>query len=823
MKLKHVLFSSLFLSAALVACTNDEFEEMQAPAVDTAEAISLGEGFTISGAKVAMNPATKSFFEEGANGIEFNWEEDDILGAAWFNAIKEDGIGLDGYVRNGYTKPANSDGNFAWNVDFHLDRFVGEDQGSAYFTANTNVSAGAFVMYSPWDENISAEFSAIPVELKFPYTVNLAEGHEYDAVNENMFSYGVAAFVPGGRQTDKFSLNQVPVLYGLQLGIDRLKLVDLDNMHTIDRIVIEAYDASGNTVLTTKGEVTPPTEEVTARKYNDYIDFIANNDNDWSENPLPKAKYTGIETAKVGHYTIALDNSNQEKYQISTLKDQLTDRIIFSSLPIMGEATKLVVKVITDKGITLVKTFDANAKDAAEKALALETLASFNKAQEEGALVTLKVRVDSQSDDNIVYTPGQFQEQWDVAIAANTPKTITVADPVILEDITLECTNPQADVTIKLDESQVAAALSLKAINVERGKVTIECPVNVSGNINSSANLDIQGAVTAKDIILNGNSNTMMVAAMNKLEVRESGKVTLVLPTNRYAAANIGAIEVYQSGQLTVSKGMMNGPVKVYNNGVFTINGNVTNLKSFEGKVKTGDDGKFINAEGATATLAAGSNAVVNNQAGGIMYLNGGVKAGSENSGNIYVLSGELDVANLAQTTTGITTIEKSAKVQGTNTTMKGWVVIKDMASRKTLNIGSNNNILAYRVESADDFEQKSGISNYFLFADVKMKGMWNYGDLYIFTDQTIEDNFNTDKEVYVRGDIKFSVVDPEKPKTFTLTGYGKLEVDGKLYLNEGVNLATQGNDAYIEKNSYTRISAYNWNSQVVANNPNVK
>lgn len=822
MKLKHVLFSSLFLSAALVACTNDEFEEMQAPAVDTADAISLGEGFTISGAKVAMNPATKSFFEEGANGIEFNWEEDDILGAAWFNAIKEGGI-QNGYVREGYTKAANSDGNFAWNVDFHLDRFVGEDQGSAYFTAYTNVSAGAFVMYSPWDENISAEFGAIPVELKFPYTVNLAEGHEYDAVNENMFSYGVAAFVPGGRQTDKFSLNQVPVLYGLQLGIDRLKLVDLDNMHTIDRIVIEAYDASGNTVLTTKGEVTPPTEEVTARKYNDYIDFIANNDNDWSENPLPKAKYTGIGTAKVGHYTIALDNSNQEKYQISTLKDQLTDRIIFSSLPIMGEATKLVVKVITDKGITLVKTFDANAKDAAEKALALETLASFNKAQEEGALVTLKVRVDSQSDDNIVYTPGQFQEQWDVAIAANTPKTITVADPVILEDITLECTNPQADVTIKLDESQVAAALSLKAINVERGKVTIECPVNVSGNINSSANLDIKGAVTAKDIILNGNSNTMTVAAMNKLEVRESGKVTLVLPTDRYAAGNIGTIEVYQSGQLTVSEGMMNGPVKVYNNGVFTINGNVTNLKSFEGKVTTGNNtnGRFINAEGATATLATGSNAVVQNQVGGTMYLNGGVKAGSVNAGKIFVLSGTLDVRFLSQTNTGITTIEKGAKVTSNSANIEGWVIIKEMANILTsVNVGDH---LAYQVESADDFEPKTNISNYFLFADVKMTGTWNYGDLYIFTDQTIADDFNTDKEVYVRGDIKFSVVDPEKPKTFTLTGYGKLEVDGKLYLNEGVNLATQGNDAYIEKNSYTRIDAYNWNSQVVENNPNVK
>ena len=155
---------------------------------------------------------------------------------------------------------------------------------------------------------------------------------------------------------------------------------------------------------------------------------------------------------------------------------------------------------------------------------------------------------------------------------------------------------------------------------------------------------------------------------------------------------------------------------------------------------------------------------------------------------------------------------------------MKGWVIIKEMASIQTLDIGSSNNILAYRVESADDFsEPKTNISNYFLFADVKMKGTWNAGNLYIFTDQTIEADFSTNKNVYVRGDIKFSTVDPEITVTYTQTGSSSLNVSGSLYLNEGVNLATKGDDAYIEKNSYTRISAYNWNSQVVANNPNVK
>ena len=559
MRLKHVLFSSLFLSAAFVACTNEELIDVQTPSVDVADAISLGEGFTISGAKVAVEPGTKSFFEEEATGINTYWEETDILGAAWYSAVNT--IRPDGYVADNGVEKANAAHNFAWNADFNFKEFAGSDKSSAYFEAKTNLSAGAYVVYYPWNENVAQVFDAIPVTLKFPYTVNLAEGHEYDAVSDNMFSYGVAAFVPGGRQTDKFYTKQVPVLYGLRLGADHLKLVDLDDMQTIDKIVIEAYkETSPNvfeTVLTTAGKVTPPAT-TTAKNYNDYIDFIAAGTGSWDKNPLPKATYESLKDdiygnkAAVNHYTIDLANSNQSKYQISTVKDQLTDLIIFSSLPTMGEATKLVVKVVTTEGLNLTKTFDKNHGTTEEKAAAAEVLAKFNAAQDEGAMVQLDVFVDTQSDDEIIYTADQFKTQWAEAIASDEAKTLTVADPVILEDIVLENTNPDANVTIKLDDTEVNAALTLKGINIERGALTIkDCPVIVDGDINSSANLNINGTVTAKNIILNSNSNKMNVAAMESLEVRESGKVTLVLPTAAYLAGGIGNITVFNGGQLT--------------------------------------------------------------------------------------------------------------------------------------------------------------------------------------------------------------------------------------------------------------------------------
>ena len=822
MRLKHVLFSSLFLSAAFVACTNEELIDVQTPSVDVADAISLGEGFTISGAKVAVEPGTKSFFEEEATGINTVWEETDILGAAWYSAIKEGGILPNGYVlspdgnKDRYVGNANQNGKFAWNVDFLFDKFAGNDKSSAYFKANTNVSAGAYVVYYPWNEEIAQEFSAIPVTLKFPYTVNLAEGHEYDAVSDNMFSYGVAAFVPGGRQTDKFYTKQVPVFYGLRLGADHLKLVDLDDMQTIDKIVIEAYDASGNTVLTTAGKVTPPAT-TTAKNYNDYIDFIAAGTGSWDKNPLPKATYESLQQdiygnpAAVNHYTIDLANSNQSKYQISTVKDQLTDLIIFSSLPTMDEATKLVVKVITTEGLNLTKTFDKNRGTTEEKAAAAEVLAKFNKAQNEGAMVQLDVFVDTQSDDEIIYTADQFKTQWAEAIASDEAKTLTVADPVILEDIVLENSNPDANVTIKLDDTEVNAALTLKGINIERGALTIkDCPVIVDGDINSSANLNINGTVTAKNIILNSNSNKMNVAAMESLEVRESGKVTLVLPTADYLAGGIGNITVFNGGQLTVESGYMNGAVEVKNGGNFSISGNVTNLGSFNGKVSTGTNGKFINAEDATATLATSSNAVIENQEGATLNINGTmtIAAASTNAGVINIADGEINLSTLTQNTPEARiNVAEAAEITGNCSTISnGWVVIKDVASISGFRTCDR---VAYSVESATDFTQKSGVDAYFINADVKLQGSWSNGNLYFYADQTIIADVTISNQVYVVGDVKFSTVDVEKPVTYT-QNTGEVHIDGSLYLNEGVNFI-----GIIEKNSIRHLDAYDYDAQV--------
>ena len=62
MKLKYVLLSGLFMSVGFAACTNDDFTEVQTPAVNTEDAISLGEGYTIT---VANGDAdTRAYMED---------------------------------------------------------------------------------------------------------------------------------------------------------------------------------------------------------------------------------------------------------------------------------------------------------------------------------------------------------------------------------------------------------------------------------------------------------------------------------------------------------------------------------------------------------------------------------------------------------------------------------------------------------------------------------------------------------------------------------------------------------------------------------------
>ena len=796
------------MSAAFVACTNEDLVETQAPSMDVENAISLGEGFTITGTKMAMDPATKSIFEVNGGKLLPYWEETDKVGAAWFNMV----TGIDettGAVTG--TDILNSSYDFFSNTDFNWLEFVGGDKAQAKFEANTNVMAGAYVIYFPFDENVKQVSDEIPVKLEFPYTVDLAEGHEFDAVSENMFSYCVAAFVPGGRQTSYFETKQVPVLYRLKLGATNLKLVDLaTDPLVIDRIIIEAKKGN-NTVLTTAGTVVPPTTTLDKDDYNAYLTYVATDGEEGA--PLPEAVYTSSSATDdmVGHYTIELANSDQPAYQIAKLDELTTGNIAFSALPITEEADELTIKIVTKDGLNLVRKYTTGDDE----------LEAFNaqlsdEYKAKPSVIKLDVFVDTQSNDKIIYTAGQFQAAWAEAIKSSTkenPATLIIADPVILKDVELVNDNPDADITI---QSEDGATLQVKSINWEEGKLTIKSDLTVDGDITNDANLIVEdGAVTAKNITLNGNT-TMTIAEMESLLVRSSGKVNLTLPADN--AEKVGKITVRDGGELTLNGGYL-GDVEIVE-GTLTLDGEVHNTTSFTGTLA--GDGKFINEAGATATLSGVKDVVIENKGASVMPAKAAgvinttatvtfVK-GSTNAGIINATAGTLTVTNLIQTGADArVNIEKGATIAGTETTStKGWYVVKSGA---TVSSRAKISRLAYSIMTVADLTAAKDGCNYFIDADLKANTapVKSTGTVYFNANQTLKGNWTMSVNVIIDEDVTFST-DVETGVTYTQST-GTLIVNGSLYVKDGVTL----NAGTVTAATFRNIDADDFDTQVRA------
>lgn len=800
MKLKHVLFSSLFLSAGLVACTNDEFAEIQTPSADVENGISLGEGFTISGVKFAETPDTKAYFEVNNGLLNAYWEETDVVGAAWYNMVRE----IDketGLVTT--SSEINEDFEYFSNTDFNFLEFIGNDKGSARFEANTNVMAGAYVMYCPWDESVAQVSNAIPVKREFPCTVDLTEGHEFDAVNKRMFSYGVAAFVPGGRQTRYFQLEQVPVLYRLRFGAEKMQLVNLENNPlVIDRIIFEAYDDEGS-VLTTEGTVTPT--QLDNEDYNNYIEWLEEGDATVA-NPLPAANYDGSEGGGVGHYTIVLNNSDQPAYRIDALDEPgLTDgAVVFSALPFLRPATKVVVKIITSDGMNLEKVYTDD-----------ENLEIFNEAYKEGGFVMNDIYVDTQTKENTIYTRDQFLAQWNDAVENERTATLTIADPVMLEDVALSTPDLNgANITIDIKRGD-NADLTIGSIDLQgQGSLTINSNVVVNGNVRSYSNarLEISGKLEANDIRVGGWAN-LTVKKMNSLLVEDSGEMTLTI-VNNAKRDDIGGITIIGNGKLTMAGGFitsidggnlpidLEGEVTNYGdfNGALTGTGEFVNEGTFNGTVASGV--KFTNEAGAKATIANTENAsnvtLVNEaaaggeEAGEVTIRNAAGRSltlatGSANNGIVNVVSGTMTgVYN----NNGRIYVEEDATLNATGAAVNsGWVVLNDVDANLGTGYTGSNGLNQRGYNTALSVKDAADLSS-------RGDAVWFWIDAPITITTSVQDAYINANVTLGTGTSLTGYTRISENVTFSKAGEGKLTVSvnelnvtGHLTISEGIML----------------------------------
>lgn len=831
MRLKHVLFSSLFLSAAFVACTNEELIDVQTPSVNVEDAISLGEGVAIS---AYTGADTKAYFDKVGNGVKGLWEDTDEIGAAWYNKVAKGNINDKGEVIKGTSLGSS----FQSNERFKYDKAIG--QYGAQFVSWSNIMAGAYVLYYPYDPEITeADYSEIPVKLE-PAGINCAEGHAYDGINEGIFAYTAAAFVPGGDKTQEFELTYAHVLYSLQFNAENLKHVGLTPSWTIKKVILEAKDANGS-VLSTTGKVYMEDYNVTAEEYNKYMA-------DWKANPLPAPKYESTTDGKVDHFTFDVANSDQAAYRIDKL-DQTTGAFVFSTLPFIGEAESVTVKIqVEDKEgneLVFARTYEDGVAD--DKAV----LDAFNeKATVPDKVVAAIIRLDTQVEDNVIYTAAEFKKQWDAAVAGKPIDTdadgkalLTIGDPLTL-DMDLVCDNRAADIKIVSDNANEAShKITVNSIDMQNGNLTIETDIDVKGDVSTHAgDLFVTGKMTAANIEIVG-GGSLNLAKMESLYVGRNSTLELTLSPKK--PADIGEITVEKEAKVTLKGGTLNNLSNVYG-GTVILAGDVTNAGTYTGVLNTGsytftnkgtfegslvNGSNFTNEKDAVATFNAETGdekyaVVLINKAGGIVNIEMpeaydaskqnyatsrvAVAKGSENAGTINVVQGQLSESEegaFVQAEGANTYVEAEGSVALYKwDAVKGWVVLNDKNAK--LNPADAGNT-TFSVKKIEDLNVKTDANYQTINAPLTLPANATIGSAdvqrtYINANLTLQGDASASYSVWVSGDVTFNTT--AKNATFAVNGNAELNVLGSLTLDENVILG--GTGEFTDDNSWKNTHA---------------
>ena len=525
MKLKYLLASGLFLSTAFVACTNDDFAEISAPAISTDGAIALGEGYSIN---VNKGIATRAEFTDKYAPV---WVKGDQLGAAWVNMVTKLDEDDNTKVAEGGTEAFQHSDWFYSNHPFTLTE--GEGTNSGTFTSPTNAYAGAYVLYYPYDETVAMTSGEIPVAIK---------SYETDCENSlknisgNMFSYSPAAFVPGGPQTGSFNLKQIPVLVQLQFAASKELNMNLDGGVTISNIVIEAKDASGS-VLAKTGKLTPVSTVISGLTADNY-----NGENNKNLDGI--VEYNRNEVADNIFVTVL--NSDDPKYQIvkKTVADQpniegITEgKFVFSMLPLSAKATSITIKVVTDKGV-FATTYDPAAAGLTtdEKKKATEMLNLFNEGKKEGTAdvtkgeggaayeggqVAMGITLDVTENDKVIYTVEEFMNRWEAAMGQKNDEPLEIGTPLTLTEA-LVCSDVNTEVEI------TGAALTIPSLSLEHA-ASVEFnndELIVEGDVYSSGDAPLTiKKLTAKNVEIEGKAD-IKAHNIEKLTVASDGNVTL--------------------------------------------------------------------------------------------------------------------------------------------------------------------------------------------------------------------------------------------------------------------------------------------------------
>ena len=787
MKLKHVLFSGLLLSAGLTACTNEELIDVQTPSVNTEDGIALGEGITIVGTK--GNIGTRAEFADDFS--KALWESDDVIGAAWYNMITSFNP-VTGAPATSQSFQISGNNVFASNTWFKFDKQVGEDMSSAQFKSDANLMAGAYVLYYPYDDAIktSADFDGIPVAMEYNQTMDCKAGNELAAVNENIFAYSIQPFVNGGAQTTTFKLNQLNNVFAIRFMVTKPGLMILEKPVGIKKVIIKAVDNSGNSVLTATGKISVPS--VTT------VDYV--------NGKYGEAKFVaGTDAAD----QLILDVENADNnYAITEVGEAGATQKPFyiSALPFHSGIKTFTVQILTDDNKVYSTSYDA----ASEGTL-------FSKVEEnavkEGQQINLNVVLDKLEDEALIYNAEQFNEQWQAVLDGTKKDALQIADALDLSDVDLTIDKPVAMVI-------TGKSLKVKSLNLTNGSLAINNDAlevagdmtvgsNV-GEVNGTGTLSVDGTLTVKG----GEEGDMdlTVAKVGELVTEKSGIISLT------GTANAVLNDVTNEGQLTLNNIAIAKDATVANTGTITVgnakvvnNGTIVNEEdgTFEiGANEFTNKGTFEQKGEISTTKTTGK--FVNN---GILNVNADTKISIENAaadatkglaaGEINVEEGTLSTAS-GYTITNKSTINvnKGTLTEGAASTL----IQTDAAAR--INVSENGTISFNKT--------KTGVTAGFVMTDADANVINGTSDeakkVLAETVTTVEElNTATATNLYITGNLEIASLPASK--NMYLAG-GTLTLTTNVTVSGG-SIIVVGDVAIAAKDAQTgaTLTLYNYNS----------
>lgn len=592
MKFKHVLFSSLLVSTAFVACTNEDFEVNGIQDV-TKDAISLGENFTISGG-FQSETSTKAIYEESLDGskvaVKSMWEPNDEIGGAWYAAQTKAPTATT--AAGGYPIEMGGTKVFASNHPFTRVNKEGNVE-TAEFQTNTNVFAGKYMLYFPYDDEVSDVSEAIPVEM--PVAQEMDVTNPLAHINANTFFYTNQTYEVGGTQAGEFEMKPVPVLYRLTFSAAEgaRGVVGQD----ISMIVVESNDK-----LFSDGQIT-----VSGTAYADAV-----------------AKYEGKTAASV--YTLTLSgNEGNADYQISAVGENggMKKPVYLAMLPAKSDISELTFKVVTADGKVYTKTIDN---------LGNSDMASYKEEiTSEGGLFANNIELDEVAEaTGEIYTEQQFMNSWEAALKTGAG-IITLGAPLELDELTLGTQG--VNIEVKGDYELYVKNLTvndgelnvneLKADNINVGVYGVleTTAVSVSEKVSVSGNATLAGVKALKDVAvarkgilsLTGVSGKKVTGSftsevesditLSTIELAGTNSLNGTITTATAAVTFSGATTIAKEATLTTNAATtfkaltINGELESGSAGI-TLNGAATNngtITKGSGTITISKDGSLTN------------------------------------------------------------------------------------------------------------------------------------------------------------------------------------------------------------------------------------